>query len=83
MGDGSGSVKGFYLYTNSFTDQEVRLLANVLSDKFRLVCLVQIRTDTVKQPFILYIHKSSVPNFISLVKPFFIPSMLYKLDYGH
>jgi len=45
-------------------------------NKFGLTASKQKRIDGVYR---IYIHKKSIDTLIGLVKPYFIPSMLYKL----
>ena len=47
-----------------------------LQDKFNLRCSIHYNRD--KKPRI-YIFKESMDNLITLVKPYFIKEMLYKL----
>jgi hypothetical protein len=80
MEDGSfhkldGRVK---LSTDSFSSEEVELLVLTLKNKFNLnwrITKANIRQRTKEQQYVLYLS----PLLISLVKPFMIPSMLYKL----
>ena len=78
MDDGAAITKfsGFYLHTKGFTFNEVYLLAGILHYRFGLVCTVQNHTG---RP-VLNITSKSMPLFIKLVKPYFVPSIMYKLQ---
>lgn len=79
MDDGTPDRSGFYLYTNSFTQEEVQLLASALKNKFDLNCLIHTRNDKVNKPHILYIKADSWEKFKSLIEPYVIPHFSYKL----
>nr|YP_009059678.1 LAGLIDADG endonuclease [Parasitella parasitica]AIO05728.1 LAGLIDADG endonuclease [Parasitella parasitica] len=75
MDDGSKADSGFILHTESFTFEEVMLLIKVLKDNFEL----EATPKKARNNFVIYIKASSIAQFKSLVKPYFVPSMLYKL----
>jgi len=68
---------GCTLCTDSFTEEEVRILIGVLSTKYNLHCSLQKAPN--KGQFRIYIFKRSMPTLRNLVLPFFHSSMLYKL----
>ncbi len=78
MDDGAKITKGtgFYLHTKGFTFAEVYLLVGMLHYNFGLVCTVQNHS---KQP-VIFITAASMPLFISLVKPHFHSTMMYKIS---
>ena len=78
MDDGAATTShsGFYLHTKGFTFEEAYLLAGMLHYQFGLVVTVQNHTN---QP-VIYITRKSTKHFISLVKPHFHKSMMYKLE---
>jgi LAGLIDADG DNA endonuclease family protein len=76
MDDGYNSSKGLYLCTESFTESENALLIEALKTNFNLTCGLHKHTNG----FRIYIWSSSKEDLIKLVKPFFIPSLYYKLD---
>ena len=76
MDDGYNSSKGLYLCTESFTEAENILLIEALKTKFNLSCGLHKHTNG----FRIYIWSSSKEDLIKLVKPFFVPSLYYKLD---
>lgn len=78
MGDGfyRKNRGGVFLCTDSYTPKEVELLVETLINKFGLTASKQKRIDGVYR---IYIHKKSIDTLVGLVKPYFIPSMLYKL----
>lgn len=76
QGDGSKQSTGFALCTESFSYSDVCKLANILLLRYQLKC--SITRSSLGGPRI-YIHTCSVQRFSSIVKPYFHPSMLYKL----
>lgn len=76
MDDGSRHGSGLHISVYAFTNQDVDKLMFTLQDKFNLKCSIHYNKD--KKPRI-YIFKESMDNLISLVKPYFINKMLYKL----
>lgn len=83
MGNGSKHSAGVLLHTNSFTKEEVQLLQKVLLSKYGLIITLTTKIlkskCTPNKTYIIYVWKKSLPDFISMVKPYVIPSMLYKL----
>jgi DNA-binding transcriptional regulator WhiA len=75
MDDGSKSLSGFHFNTFSFNDNEVELLRKALFNKFNLITTVHSHNKGLR----IYIKAESMNNFRNLVKPYFVPSMLYKL----
>ncbi len=76
MGDGSKAGNAIYLQTQSFTIQECVFIISVLIHKFNLDCNIHLQR---KQPCI-YISAKSMKKIRSKLLPFFIPSMVYKLN---
>jgi hypothetical protein len=85
MGDGywEKSTKTVIICTDSFTEEEVILLIRVLKDKFNLNATVKKRKRD-SRVFCWRIRLASdTQNIIrlqNLIKPFFIPEMLYKIN---
>ena len=67
--------KSVVLNTQSFTDLEVITMAEQLSNKFNLLC--EVRSNKNKK--VIVIKDSSYPTFISLVDPYLVDEMRYKL----
>ena len=81
--------------TDSYSKEDVLRLISVLQTKFNLSCgLISINKNNTKKTsplapevakidlnyyYRIRINKSSMPTLINIVKPYFIPSMLYKL----
>jgi ubiquinol-cytochrome c reductase cytochrome b subunit len=81
MQDGSRQFgQGLYLATNSFTYSECVLLANILSTKYGLVTSVIKAGDANGSQWRISIWKRSMPSLASVIKPFLVPSMAYKLE---
>jgi hypothetical protein len=80
MDDGFKNGKMVILCTESFNLEEVELLKKVLESKFELKVSIQNRkTSSGIQGYRLSISSYSRDKLISLVEPYFIPSMKYKL----
>lgn len=75
MDDGSSTPEGFYLNTHSYSYEENVILQNILLIKFNIICKIHKHGQQYK----LYITAQSFNVFITLVKPYFNSSMLYKL----
>lgn len=82
MGDGFFLLdKGVVvLCTESFTKEEQELLVTVLNSKFGIKATLNKRVSSSStESFRIRISKKSMDKLISLVKPYLIPKMLYKL----
>lgn len=82
MDDGSFSKhKGnIILCTDSYSKEDVLRLMNILINKFNLSCgLINLSKNENILYYRIRINKSSIPNLKLLIKPFVLPSMLYKL----
>lgn len=77
MDDSYKLNKGLILCTNSFSYEDNLFLSNFLFNKFKLNNSI-FKISTNNQYFI-YISKDSMPLLISIVKPYIIPSMKYKI----
>lgn len=76
MQDGSRSTsKGLYLCTDSFSEAEVKYLAEYLKDRYKISCSIHKANGR----FRIYILAKSVPIISNFVAPFMHKSMLYKL----
>lgn len=73
MDDGSKLISGYILCTHSFTESEVKYLRKLLKSKFK------INTTCQQQGNVIYINKSSVELFDSIIDPYIVNSMKYKL----
>lgn len=78
MNNGDGAIlnRGVILCTDSYSLQNVIKLVNVLKIKYDINCTIQGINN--QRPRI-YILPESLPKLIIIVKPYFLPSMLYKL----
>lgn len=76
MDDGSKHGDGMHIGVYAFTNADVDKLMFVLQDKFNIKCSIHYNRD--KKPRI-YIFKESMDTLRTLVKPYFIEEMLYKL----
>lgn len=81
MDDGSyNKIKNnLILCTDSFSEEEVLRLIDILRNKFNFSCGL-IKYDKNNNSYRIRINKSSMNNLISIVKPYMIPSMYYKLS---
>lgn len=87
MGDGfwDSTAKTVVICTDNFTLKEVELLISVLSQKFGLTSTVQKRIKANKEVcwrIRFSCRPENINTLINLVIPYFIPSMLYKLNIG-
>lgn len=76
MGDGSVEKNRLVLCTDSYSNQEVVQLMNVLMIKYRLECTMAGHNKGVPR---IYIKASSMAQLRVVVFPYIIPSMLYKI----
>ena len=76
--DGGKLGSGLKIATNNFSYEEVLFLADILRRKYNLK--VSVLKSGVLSQYVLYISKSSMNNLIEIVKPYFHPSMYYKLN---
>ena len=68
------------LCTESFSKEEQELLINALQENFGIQATLNKRiSSTGIQSYRIRISKKSMDKLLELVKPFFIPEMLYKL----
>lgn len=70
--------QGVSIATNSFTYDECKFLAKTLTNKYNLKTSV-VKTGTPNQ-WRISIWKQSMPLLSSLVKPYIIPEMQYKIS---
>ena len=76
MDDGSKQGKGLHISVYGFSNEDVDKLMFVLQDKFNLRCSIHYNRDNKPR---IFIFKESMEKLITLVKPYFISEMLYKL----
>jgi hypothetical protein len=79
MDDGHPDHSGFILNTNSFTLEELQLLANALKKSILVNCSVHNRKDRGNKSHLIYIKADSWEKFKSLIEPHVIPPFAYKL----
>ena len=80
MGDGYFAEGNVKICTDNFTKDEVLKLVNVLYVKFGIKASANKRTNPDgKVKWRVRISKLSMNKLISLISPYFIPEMLYKL----
>lgn len=77
MGDGSFHKRDHYviLCTEGFTNSDNALLMSVLVNKFGLSCRLSRHKETSR----IVIRRESLALLQSLVVPYIIPSMLYRV----
>jgi LAGLIDADG DNA endonuclease family len=77
MDDGANTTSsvGFYLHTKGFSFKDVYFLVGVLHYKFDIYTTVQNHDN---RP-VIYIKAKSKDKFITIIKPYFHESLLYKL----
>ena len=77
MDDGTKVSKGLKLCTNSFTYSDCLLLVKALNDNFGLKSSIQ--SAGAHNQHIIYIWKESLPLLRTIVSPYIIPQMKYKI----
>ena len=77
MDDGTNSGT---IATNSFSLEECNLIVKWFAEKWGIKCTIQKSTNNGHLQYLVYISTKSRPIFYNLVKPYFIPGMLYKLN---
>ena len=77
-GRNSISGRGMVIDISSFSRQDECILQNMMLSKFLCDVSFHRRNGTTNNTK-LYINAASAPCFCNLIRPFIIPSMLYKL----
>jgi hypothetical protein len=67
--------KSVVLNTHSFKDKEVEIMTQQIMDKFNLDC--EVRSRSGKK--IIIIKSCSYASFLSLIEPYILPKMRFKL----
>jgi len=83
MDDGSKLASGGYnIFTNSFLKEELDEIIPILSNKFNLKVTIHKRPNKKNNGmyYILYISVKSANIFETLIEPYMIESMKYKLN---
>nr|YP_009659043.1 LAGLIDADG endonuclease [Spizellomyces sp. 'palustris']QCQ69041.1 LAGLIDADG endonuclease [Spizellomyces sp. 'palustris'] len=75
MDDGFASQSAFGFSTNGFFLHEVELLSSVLLINFGIITTL----NPTYSGYILLLSSQSLPLFVSLVEPYFLPSMSYEI----
>jgi len=75
MGDGSKQNNGIHLSVYAYTLAECDLLVEALNRKFNINCTLHKHNKGPR----IYLDKASTLLVRDLVKPYFVPSMYYKL----
>ena len=77
MDDGSKCGSGVRFATNKYTIQDVQRLCTILKQKY------SIKATSNKcgrpQQRVIYISSKSMNTFYNIIKPYIIPTMLYKI----
>jgi hypothetical protein len=76
MGDGSAMSGGLRISTDSFTVIEAVKLINVLIIKYRLICTLHMQNGKPR----IFISSKSMGLLKSIIAPYIVPSMKYKLE---
>ena len=78
MDDGTNlKNKGFKFSTNSFTLKEVQNLASILKTNYNIDTTIH---KSGLNKYNIYVPKTSFIILREIVKPYFHPTMLYKLN---
>jgi ubiquinol-cytochrome c reductase cytochrome b subunit len=79
MDDGSKMGKSLKLCTNCFIYSDCLLLVNCLYEKFSIKATIQLAGAKSKDQYHIYIRVESMTNLRSIVSPYIIPEMMYKI----
>jgi len=77
MGNGARVGHGLQFATNSYSYSDCLILANTLINKYGLRTSVQ--STSVPNQYVIYVFKESMPVLREIVRPYIVPTMLYKL----
>jgi quinolinate synthase len=75
MDDGAADYAGATFQTHNFSEDEVRLLARSLGERYELA--VRLRQN--KSRWILYVAASQMPKLQKIVEPYMLEELKYKL----
>ena len=76
MDDGSYNRKALDISTYSFTLQEVQFLCSVIEKKFSIRMLYHQDRD---KGYRMYANMAETKKLVDLIKPYIIPTMMYKI----
>jgi LAGLIDADG DNA endonuclease family/NADH dehydrogenase len=76
MGDGTKLNQGLSLCTESYSIKDNLILLNVLIIRYNLYCTLHKRNNSYR----IHIHKRSMPFLRTIVKPYIIKTMEYKIN---
>ena len=76
MDDGTNTVQSFTLSTHSFRESEEHMIRAFLKERYDVSAT--IIKDCSKQK--IYIGRSDYEKFKTIIQPYVIPSMIYKID---
>lgn len=81
MDDGSRESKTNALYISlcNFTEDENKKFIRFLKTKFGINCSIHFKGSPEKKYMAIYIQANSRETFKDLIRPYLIPSMLYKI----
>lgn len=77
QGDGARRNKGIVLCTDCFTIKEIVLLMNILNIKFNIKSTIHFDNKKAR----IFINKKELNKIKPYIKPFFVKTFLYKIDY--
>ena len=78
MDDGSLQNKGLHLNTYAFSERDIKLLMEVLTNKFKLKCSIHYHRKTKPR---IYIWEQSMPLLRENLIKYMHTDMLYKISY--
>ncbi len=71
----------FKFCTDSFSIESCNNIVKWFKSKYNINTYLIERELKTKMGYRVVIHNNSIEDFISLIRPYIIPSMLYKIDY--
>lgn len=78
-GDGSVTDRGILLCTDSYSIVDVVRIINVLIIRYDIECTLRKRSKNPITGYRIYIRERSMVKLITIIKPYMVDSMLYKL----
>ena len=78
MDDGSLQNKGLHLNTYAFSERDINLLMEVLTNKFKLKCSIHYHKKTKPR---IYIWEQSMPLLRDNLTKFMHTDLLHKISY--
>lgn len=83
MDDGSKKGSGLIVNTDSFTEEEVNSLKDILVDRFDLKLYIHLIKNRKFTGYRIYVHAKSIERLFNTLRPFLLPEFFYKFGVYH